>query len=127
MTNRTPKTKMGAGIAADPRSPDFDPLEVPFGSPAPSGFGGMLSRCRGGHLALRFWALPAGLVRALANPRPTDSLHPAPFCPFEHPETFGCRPGFRHVARLRVPAASSDRHPAKSRTVSFRHLHENLT
>lgn len=104
---------MGAGIAADPRSPDFDPLGVPFGSPAPSGFGGMLSRCRGGHQALRFRLLPVGLVRVLAAPHPSGGLHPDPFRPFEHPETFGCRPGFRHVARLRVPAASADRHPTR--------------
>ena len=69
MTNRTPKIKMGAGIAADPRSPDFDPLGCAFALPAPSGFGGMLSRCRGGHLALRFGrSLPvwSGILRSRA-------------------------------------------------------------
>jgi len=34
--------KMGAGIAADPLSPDFDPLGISEEIPAPSGFGGML-------------------------------------------------------------------------------------
>lgn len=34
--------KMGAGIAADPLSPDFDPLGISEETPAPSGFGGML-------------------------------------------------------------------------------------
>jgi hypothetical protein len=40
---------MGAGIAADPLSPDFDPLGVSEETPAPSGFGGMLHPRRERH------------------------------------------------------------------------------
>jgi hypothetical protein len=51
-------TKMGAGIAADPLSPDFDPLdtsssEEPF-APAPSGFGGPFHPRRKRQQASRF-------------------------------------------------------------------------
>jgi len=42
---------MGAGIAADPLSPDFDPLGASGEAPAPSGFGGMLHPRRERHQA----------------------------------------------------------------------------
>jgi hypothetical protein len=51
---RPPETQMGAGIAADPLSPDFDPLGISEEIPAPSGFGGPLHLGRGRHQASRF-------------------------------------------------------------------------
>lgn len=48
---------MGAGIAADPLSPDFNPLGASEETPAPSGFGGMLhprrERQQASHLVTR--------------------------------------------------------------------------
>jgi hypothetical protein len=41
-----PKTQLGAGIAAGPRSPDLDPLGRSEDLPAPSSFGGLLHPCR---------------------------------------------------------------------------------
>ena len=67
--------KMGAGIAADPLSPDFDPLGISEETPAPSGFGGMLHPCRERHQASHFGH--RGRARYPFGPQRRDLRRPA--------------------------------------------------
>ena len=101
------QTQIGAGIAADPLSPDFDPLDPPpeGNASAPSGFGGMLGRTPRAAVRLRISVTGVGRD-ALAGLGVSDlggqlSTWPEPFAsPFgEMPLAAFPLPKARRVSR----------------------------